>query len=200
MTSVGGTENDDNADGVLVNHLDSLVDVEAVLGLVETGNEALLDVEVASKLLNGDLGVGTKDHVRAGLLERLALSLALVLPSLLGGETGEHDSLGRTGGSNTHGSLALAIGIVLLGGLPEVSKHGNATSVHGQGSRVLVLVTGVDHHGFGHELGSLIGHPGVNERGQVESGLAIEAQVRAEKLQERGREGSKKGKSFRRLF
>lgn len=57
----------------------------------------------------------------------------------------------------------------------------------GHGGRVLVLIAQVDHHRFRHEFGCFLRHPGVDERGQVQGRLAVEREVRVQKLPIRAR-------------
>ena len=77
------SENDVDTDCVLIDVFHSPLGVQSVVALLRNGNEAHFNLEVARKLLERNLSIGTHDDVRAWFVDGLASGLALLLPDTL---------------------------------------------------------------------------------------------------------------------
>lgn len=145
LTSVSGTENSTDTDGVLVAKVNSLIGVqdEAIGG---AHDELLLNLKVSRRLFPADLDGGGHDNV--GFQGALALGDAAVLPFPLHGQDGEHDGFRGADGGGADGST--------WGSVEEVADHVDAAVLDVGGLRVLFIIDEVLGEGLGHELLSLI--------------------------------------------
>jgi len=157
-------QHDDDPDGVLVAELDGLLGRE-VVPLALHGDEPHLHVPVIGELVPAHLDVDAGHEV--GLVGRLALGPALLLPATLEGEAAEHRRLARAGGR-------AAGRLVRVGSVPEPADHVDATHLHGGGLRVFVLVDHVLVERLGHQLVGERVHVGGHEGRDVQAGVAVE--------------------------
>ena len=150
LASIGSTQNAADADGVLVNQVDSLLGVDdvAVRGAVD---ELLIDLEVAGSLLPTDLDSRRHDDVR--MFVGLALGYPLVLPAALHGQDGEHDGLGATHTRGADGTDFVAFG---HGGVKEAADHGHTSVLDVCRLGILLIVNEVLGEGLCHQLLSLL--------------------------------------------
>lgn len=132
-----------------------------------TRNESLFEVKVPCELLNGDLGIGTKDDVTQ-TSPWLSLCLSLLLPSLLGSETTEHDGFTGSSSGSTKSGLWMTILVLVHGSVPEVGQLTDTLAMDGECGRVLVLVDEVDCLSFVDEPVSPFWERGVDKGGQVQ--------------------------------
>ena len=144
LSSVGGSEDSTDADGVLVDEIDSLlrIDHETVLSAV---HKALLDIKVPSRLLPAHLHRRVHDEV--GVVVGLALGLPLIGPQLLHSEHTEHDALGAANGRRAHGARLPGRGAV-----EQPGDHGHASVLDVGADGVLFVVDEVLAEGIDHEL------------------------------------------------
>ncbi len=166
LAGVGGAEDRDHADGVLVDaiHDGVGIDDEARLG---DRYVAGLDVPVPTELLPDDLDVGAQHHVR--LVRRETGGLATLAPLPLHGEAGEHHRFARS--DRRHPDR-----VAVDGGVEQVGHDVDAPPLDLGGLRVLVLVDHVLVERLGHQLVGLGLHPCRDERRHVQPGTPVEEQ------------------------
>lgn len=148
LASVGGTENDTDTNGVLIDKIHGLLGVNDISGR-STVDIFLLDLEVSGCLLPANLDCGGHDDVR--VLGRLSGGLAGLLPALLHGKNREHDGLGGTDGRGTNGVFILGSGCV-----EETGNHGDASVLDISALGVFFVIDEVLGESLGHEGLSLL--------------------------------------------
>lgn len=144
LTSVGGTQNDADTNGVLVTQRDRLLWVNDV-PLRSAVHESLVHLEVAAGLFPADLD--GRGHDQVGLVCGLALGLAALLPAPLHGQDGEHDGLG---GTNRRGADAAG------GSVEEITNHVDTSVLDLSTLGVLFIINEVLGEGISHELLSFL--------------------------------------------
>lgn len=154
VARVGAAQNDEDANGVLVQALSDQVRIEAELTLLRHVEDPRLDLEVPRKLLQRDLGVGAHDDV--GSRRVLARRPALFLPSALHGQPSEMDGFG---GADCRG----AHGVFVLLRTPEVGDDRHAAGVHRHEGGILVCIGQVFGNVLGNEGICLSLHVGANK-------------------------------------
>lgn len=147
LARVGRAENGADANRVLVDQVDRLDGVNdvAVLGAVD---ELLVHLKVARGLFPAHLDGARHDDV--GVLGRLALLLARVLPALLHSQHGQHDGLGAADARGADGARRVAV--FRHGGVEEAADHGHAAVLDVGRLGVFFVVDKVFGEGLGHEL------------------------------------------------
>jgi hypothetical protein len=107
---------------------------------------------------------------QVGLVGRLAHGLAALLPEPLQRQAAQHRGLAGAG-------REAACGGGRGGGVPEVAEDADAPHFELGRLRVLVLVDHVLVEAGTHQLSRLGLHPCRHERGQVETGVAVQHQL-----------------------
>ena len=160
-------EDRDDADRVLVAELHRLLgrEVEAV---ALHGHEPHLDVPVVRELLPADLDVDA--HHEVGLVVRLALGRAPLLPASLEREPAEHRRLARPGRRAARRGRGVRR-------VPERAQDPHAAGLDLRRLRVLVLVDHVLVEALRDEPLRLRLHPRAHEGRDVEAGVAVEHQL-----------------------
>jgi hypothetical protein len=107
-----------NTNGVLIAKIHALLGINNI-SVRRAIHISFLDVKVAARLLPTHLNRAVHDHI--GLVVRLALGLALVLPEFLLRENAEHDGFAGANGGRANGVVVVAGGRV-----EEAGDHGDA--------------------------------------------------------------------------
>jgi hypothetical protein len=149
FSSVRGSQDSADTDGVLVNQLDGFFGIDHI-ALVGTEDVLLFDVKVAGGLLPANLD-GTVHH-KVGTRPILALGLALFLPSLLHGKGCQHDGLRGANGGRAHCMVSVFVGW----DIEQPRDHVDAAILDFGGLWVFFVVDKVLAEGLGHELFGLI--------------------------------------------
>ena len=168
----GRAQDRDDADRVLVAELDGLLGGEREAVALHR-HQPHLDVPVVGELLPADLDVDA--HHQVGLVGRLALGLAALLPEPLQRQAAEHRRLAGAGRGAAGGGRR-------GGRVPEVAEDAHAPHLELGRLRVLVLVDHVLVEAVTHQLSRLRLHPRRHEGGQVEAGVAVQHQLIADHL------------------
>lgn len=167
----GGAEDPDDPDGVLVAQLGRRLRVE-VEPVALHGDLAGLDLPEVAELLPADLDVHAHDEV--GARSRVAVRVPLC-PAPLQRHPREHAGLARTGRGTAHDGPG-------IGRVPQVREHGHAASLQLGGARVLVLVDHVLVEALRHQHPGLRLHPGGDEGGEIQPGVAVQHQFVVDQL------------------
>jgi hypothetical protein len=160
----GRAEHGGDADRVLVEVGLDLLGPDHVPVLLER-HDPRLDVEVAAELLPDHVHVAAEDQV--GLVERLRLGFAALLPFPLQREGAEHDRLRGPLGASA-GRLARRV--------VEVGEHADAALLDLGRDRVLGVVDEVAVKVFADDPLSLGLHPGGDEGRQVALRVPLQRQ------------------------
>ena len=188
FAGVGGADDADHADGVLVDGLDHLFrgDDVAVLGHRQVAG---FDLEVAAEFLPHHLHVGAHHQIRGAGFPAVAVFAAHpLLPPPLQRQTAQHHRLGGPdrGGADCAGGVVVA----QILGMEKVGNHCHTARFDCGGGRVLVLVDHVLVERLGHQPLSFRVHPGGDEGRQIQPGTPVEHQfVVDEPVRRRGLHG-----------
>ena len=174
----GGAQDGDHADGVLV-ALGRGLGRAQVQPPRHHRHVARLHLPVAAELLPAHLDVRAHDQVRLGRVQPGRLPPGPPPPQHR--HPAEHAGLARPGG-RAAGRLAACRGV------PQVGEDVHAAPLELGGLRVLVLVDHVLGGALGHQQLGLRLHPGGDERGQVEPGVAVEDELVPDDLQRGARQ------------
>jgi hypothetical protein len=168
VAAVHGRAHDrDHADGVLV-ALGRGFCAAQVQASRHHRHVVRLDLPVPAELLPADLHVRAHDQVRLARVE--ARRLAPGSPAPQQRHPAEHAGLTRPGGG--------AAGRSSVGRrVPQPGKDVHTAQLKLGGLRILILVDHVLGVALGHQLLGLLFHPGSDERGQVEPGVAVEDEL-----------------------
>ena len=160
-----GSENRNNADGVLIQRADDLLRRDRV----PTGGHwkvPRLDIPVLAKLLPHDLDVRAEDEVRLLCVRRANTTTRA--PAPFHRETGQHHRLTRSDRGRPDR---------IAGRMEQVADHVHAAPFQLGGLRVLVLIDHVLVEGLGHESIGLRLHPCGDERRKIEPTAPVEQQL-----------------------
>lgn len=122
MTSVGTPENDVYTNSIFVHELHRFLRIQPVFALDADWNQSTFDFEVASKFLEGNLGIRAHNNVRTRFMNGLASSLATFLPDAFHGKTSELNSFRRACSGGTDRLFSRRC-------MPKIGKDGDASGV-----------------------------------------------------------------------
>ena len=161
---VGDSHDRDHTDGVLVYVVLQVVAVEYRMFPADR-HVARLHVPVVAELLPAHLhGAG---HHQVGAVRGFPGGAAGLLPATLQRQAAQHRRLRRP---DRRG----ADRVFRVGGVPQVGEHLPAAGFDLRGAGVLVLVDHVLVRRLQRQAVGVIVHPGADEGGQVEAGVAVE--------------------------
>ena len=131
-------------------------------------DQSWLDVPIATELVPTHLDVDAEDEV--GPVGRLARSPHPLSPQPLESQATQHRGLAGAG-------RRAARHVTLPRRVPEPADHVHAPALELRCLRVLVLVDHVLVRRLGHQAGGVRRHPRRHERGQVQTGAAVQQQL-----------------------